>query len=107
MKYRKIYEALERRWQVSPGFRFTDLSGWRNPHNGRNKSHYALWIVAEDKLSGQRVWLVQIGGQLSIMYKKMDEKGLCYGPTRSISCKNQAHMAQEIDALFGRLHKAA
>lgn len=68
---------------------------------------YALWIVAEDKLSGQRVWLVQIGGQLSIMYKKVDEKGLCYGETRRILCKDQKHMAQEIDALFARAHKAA
>ena len=66
-----------------------------------------LWIVAEDKLSGQRVWLVQIGGQLSIMYKKVDEKGLCYGETRRILCKDQKHMAQEIDALFARAHKAA
>ena len=107
MKYRKIYEALERRWRVSPGFRFTDLSGWRNPGSGRNKPRCALWIVAEDKLSGHRVWLAQIGGQLSIMYKKMDEKGLCYGEVRSISCKNQTHMAQEIDALFARAHKAA
>ena len=60
-----------------------------------------------DKLSGQRVWLVQIGGQLSIMYKKVDEKGLCYGETRRILCKDQKHMAQEIDALFARAHKAA
>lgn len=107
MKYRKIYEALERRWRVSPGFRFTDYSGWHTPRSGRNKPRCDLWIVAEDKLSGHCVWIAQISGQLSIMYKKMDEKGLCYGPTRSISCKNQAHMAQEIDALFGRLHKAA
>lgn len=106
MKYRKIYEALERRWQVSPGFRFTDLSGWRNPH-GRNAQRHALWIVAEDKLSGQRVLLAQFGGQLSIMYRKMDERGACYGETRNILCRNQAHMAQEIDALFARAHKAA
>lgn len=103
MKYRKIYEALERRWQVSPGFRFADFSGWRNPRN----KNTPLWIVAEDKLSGQRVWLTQIGGQLSIMYKKMDEKSLCYGESRSIPCKDQTHMAQEIDALFARAHKAA
>lgn len=107
MKYRKIYEALERRWQVSPGFRFTDLSGWRNPHGGRNKQRFALWIVAEDKLSGQRVLLAQFGGQLSIMYRKMDEKGACYGETRNILCRNQAHMAREIDALFARADKAA
>ena len=103
MKYRKIYEALERRWQVSPGFRFTDFSGWRKAGGGDTP----LWIVAEDKLSGQRVWLTQIGGQLSIMYKKMDEKGLCCGETRSILCKDQAHMAREIDALFARTQKAA
>ena len=106
MKYRKIYEALERRWQVSPGFRFTDLSGWRNPH-GKNAQRHALWIVAEDKLSGQRVLLAQFGGQLSIMYQKMDENGLCYGETRRIHCKGQKHMAQEIDALFARAHKTA
>lgn len=103
MKYRKIYEALERRWQVSPGFRFTDFSGWRKAGGG----NAPLWIVVEDKLSGQRVWLVQIGGQLSIRYSKMDEKGLCCGETRSIPCNNQTHMAQELDALFARAHKAA
>ena len=88
MKYRKIYEALERRWQVSPGFRFTDLSGWRNPH-GRNAQRHALWMVAEDKLSGQRVLLAQFGGQLSIMYQKMDENGLCYGETRTSTAKTR------------------
>ena len=103
MKYRKIYEALERRWQVSPGFRFTDFSGWRKAGGGNTP----LWIVAEDKLSGQRVLLAQFDGQLSIMYQKMDENGLCYGETRHIHCKGQKHMAQEIDALFARAHKAA
>ena len=68
---------------------------------------HALWIVAEDKLSGQRVLLAQFDGQLSIMYQKMDENGLCYGETRHIHCKGQKHMAQEIDALFARAHKAA
>lgn len=106
MKYRKIYEALERRWQVSPGFRFTDLSGWRNPR-GRNAQRHALWIAAEDKLSGQRVWLTQFGGQLSITYQMMDENSRCYGEARRILCKDQKHMAQEIDALFARAHKAA
>lgn len=103
MKYRKIYEALERRWRVSPGFRFTDFSGWHNPRN----KNTPLWIVAEDKLSSHCVWITQIGGHLSIMYTKMDEKGRCYGPTRSISCRDQTHMAQEIDVLFAKVDKAA
>ena len=106
MKYRKIYEALERRWQVSPGFRFTDLSGWRNPH-GRNAQSHALWIVAEDKLSSQHIWIAQFDVQLSIMYQKMDEKGVCYGESKRILCRNQTHMAQELDALFARAHRAA
>ena len=63
--------------------------------------------LAEDKLSGQRVWIAQFGRQLSIMYKKMDEKGVCYGEGRRILCRNQTHMAQELDALFARAHKAA
>ncbi|MFR3664404.1 hypothetical protein [Flintibacter sp.] len=103
MKYRKIYEALERRWQVSPGFRFTDFSGWRNSKGG----YTPLWIVAEDKLSGQRVWITQFGRQLSITYKNMDEKGVCYGESRRIFCRDQTHMAQELDTLFARAHQAA
>lgn len=106
MKYRKIYEALERRWRVSPGFRFTDFSGWRNPRS-RGTTYHLLWIVVEDKLSGQRIWLTQIGRDLSITHKKMDDKGVCYGESMSIRCRDQRHMAQEIDALFAKSSKAA
>ena len=106
MKYRKIYEALERRWRVSPGFRFTDFSGWHNRLS--TDSHYRpLWIVVEDKLSGLRIWLTQIDRSPSINYQKMDDKGVCYGETVRISCSNQNHMAQELDALFAKVSKAA
>ena len=103
MKYREIYKALERRWKVSPGFRFSDISGWRNPRANRP----VLWIVVEDRLSGLRVWLTQIGRDLSITYKKMDKQGVCYGESVRIGCTNQEHMAQELDALFTRTVKAA
>ena len=106
MRYRKIYEALERRWRVSPGFRFSDFSGWRNQRSG-GSTYHRLWIVVEDKLSGQRIWLTQIGRDLSITYKKMDEKGVCYGESKRIPCRDQSHMAQELDALFAGASKAA
>ena len=103
MKYRKIYEALERRWHVSPGFRFTDFSRWRNSKT----ANAPLWIVVEDKLSRQRIWLTQIGRTMAITYKQMDEKGVCYGKPVSIHCRDQGHMAQELDALFARMSNAA
>lgn len=106
MKYRKIYEALERRWKVSPGFRFTDFSGWHDRQS--SDSHYRpLRIVVEDKLSGLRIWLTQAGRDLSITYKKMDDRGVCYGESMRILCSDQNHMAQELDALFAKVSKAA
>lgn len=103
MKYRVIYEALERRWRVSPGFRFADFSEWRR----KNATYRPLWIVVDDKLSGQRIWLTQIGRDLTITYQKMNEKGVCHGESMSIRCKDQKHMAQEFDALFAKANKAA
>ena len=103
MKYREIYKALERRWKVSPGFRFSDISGWRNPRANQPP----LWIVVEDRLRGLRVWLTQVGRDLSITYKKMDKQGVCYGESVRIGCTNQKHMAQELDTLFAGTVKAA
>lgn len=106
MKYRKIYEALERRWKVSPGFRFTDFSGWRNP--ARSDAGYRpLWIIVEDKLGNHRIWINQVGRELSITYQKMDDKGVCYGDSMRIRCRDQRHMAQELDTLYAGVSKAA
>lgn len=103
MKYPDVYKALERRWHVSPGFRFSDFSGWRNPRANRQP----LWIVVEDKLIGLRVWLTQVGHDLTITYKKMDKQGVCHGDSMVIRCANQKHMAQELDTLFTSTVKAA
>lgn len=107
MKYCEIYKALERRWQVSPGFRFSDFSGWRSPVQDHAAAYRPLWIVVEDRATMRRIWLTQMGAKLAITYMAMDAKGFNQGQSHCIPCSSRRQMAQELDSLFARLDTAA
>lgn len=107
MKYRKIYKALERRWQASPGFSFSDFSGWRSPMQDHAAAYRPLWIVVEDRATMRRIWLTQMGSKLEIIYMAMDANGFNQGQSHRIPCSSKGHMAQELDSLFARLDRAA
>lgn len=47
MKYREIYDVLEKQQIDVPGFRFSDYSGWRSPWQSYMTLHRPLWIVAK------------------------------------------------------------
>ena len=47
MQYREIYKALEHHWKVTPGMRWMDFSGWRQPNSALGR-HAALLLVVED-----------------------------------------------------------
>ncbi len=106
MKYREIYKALERRWKVSPGFRFSDFSGWRNPKGTYIDRTRLLWIVVEDRVSKQRIWLTHDAGVLKISCTKIDEHGKNHGKTQHVICSTQADMVREFEKLFV-IHEAA
>ena len=66
MKYREIYDVLEKQQIDVPGFRFSDYSGWRSPWQSYMTLQRPLWIVAEDPASSRRLWITQDGRGLSI-----------------------------------------
>ena len=66
MKYREIYDVLEKQQIDVPGFRFSDYSGWRSPWQSYMTLQRPLWIVAEDPASSRRLWITQDGRDLSI-----------------------------------------
>lgn len=107
MNYREIYEALERRWQTTPGFRFSDFSGWRNPRQDHAAAYRPLWIVIEDRATMRRIWVTQVGPEMEITYMAMDDKGFNQGQPYRIHCPGTAQMAQELERLFTRLDRAA
>ena len=53
MEYREIYKALERRWRSTPGVRFMDFSGWRQPRGADGRAR--LLLLIEDQATMQRV----------------------------------------------------
>ena len=75
MKYREIYDVLEKQQIDVPGFRFSDYSGWRSPWQSYMTLQRPLWIVAEDPASSRRLWITQDGRDLSITAGKMDRAG--------------------------------
>lgn len=49
MKYRTLYQMLDRRRADNLNFRYTDYSGWRErPQTYLSRSR-PLWIIAEDQ----------------------------------------------------------
>lgn len=107
MKYREVYKALERRWQVSPGFRFTDMSSWRTPKAANRWQGRHLWLTVEDRVSMQRIWLTHVGDTMSVSSVKMDAQGHSRGETHRTICTSQAQMVQEFEKLFTNQVQAA
>ena len=107
MKYREIYKALERRWKVSPGFRFSDFSGWRNPRGSYIDRTRLLWIVVEDRLSKQRIWLTHDSSVMEVTYTKFDEQGKNCGKAQHVRCSSQTDMVREFEKLFVSREAAA
>lgn len=106
-RFREVYKALERRWQTSPGFSFSDFSGWRNPRQDHVTAYRPLWIVIEDRATMQRIWVTQVGSEMEITYMAMDDKGFNQGQSYRIHCSGIAQMARELESLFTRPGKAA
>lgn len=102
-----IYKALEHRWQTSPGFRFSDFSGWRNYRQDYASAYRPLWIVIEERATMRRIWVTQVGDEMEITYMAMDNKGFNQGQPYRIHCPGTAQMARELENLFARLDKAA
>lgn len=107
MKYREIYKALERRWRSSPGFRYSDFSGWRQGKQNHITISHPLWIVVEDRAAMLRIWITHTGTVMSITYVSMDEDGNNLGESHRIHCTNRTHMAQELERLLTGQDKAA
>ena len=100
MKYREIYDVLEKQQIDVPGFRFSDYSGWRSPWQSYMTLQRPLWIVAEDPASSRHLWITQDGRALSITVGKMDQNGGNCGTVKRISCRNRTALAAELRRLF-------
>ncbi len=100
MKYKKVYDVLNERHLRVPGFRYSDHSGWRSPHQSYMTLQRPLWIVAEDPASSRRLWITQDGRDLSITVGKMDQNGGNCGMVKRISCRNRTALAAELRRLF-------
>ena len=69
MKYKRVYEILRKRKQKVSGFSYDDRSCW-------DKEDYTarltpLWICAEDKSIGYRLWITQTSA--SAAYRAADQ----------------------------------
>lgn len=100
MKYREVYRDSECRWQILPGFRFFDFSGWRQSKQSHLTRFRPLWIVAEDRSAMRRIWITQEGHDLDITCMAMDDQGRNCGDAQHIRCSSQTQMAQELDKFF-------
>lgn len=107
MKYREIYKALERRWQVSPGFCFSDFSGWRNPRSAYNSHRPPLWIVVVDRVSMQRIWITHECGILEVNYTNINEQGHRCGELYRSRFNSQTEAVKALERVFVRQTKAA
>lgn len=105
MKYCEIYQAMERRWHVSPGFRFVDYSGWYN--KGGKGKRYPLCLMMEDWRVMRRFWIVDDGVVLTITCMLMDTNGRSFGKPKVTPCKDAKHAAEELDRFFAGLSRAA
>ena len=107
MKYKKIYEVLEQRRSSSPGFRYSDYSGWRSYYRSYMDRQRPLWIVAEDPSAGRRLWITQERSQLSITICKMNSEGHNCGVSHRLPCKNRTELAATLRTLFSMSESVA
>lgn len=100
MKYKAVYEVLNQQRNSSPGFQYSDHSGWRSPQQTYMTLQRPLWIIAEDPAAGRRLWITQDGRQLSITVGRMDVHGHNCGTALYLVCANRTQLAEKLRELF-------
>ena len=64
MKYRLIYDVMDRRRQADRRFLYDDYSFGRRPEQRHGRPLGPLWIVARDPAGCRRLWIVEKNGAL-------------------------------------------
>ena len=99
MKYKAIYKVLV----DAHIHNRTDLSGWRSARPSYIDRQRPLWIVAESKERGLRIWICHEFGKLSITTANL--KLPCnskeyHESQKRYYCKNQKEMANILRELL-------
>ncbi|OUP56899.1 hypothetical protein [Pseudoflavonifractor sp. An184] len=102
MKYRLIYEVMDRRRRADRRFLYDDYSFGRRPEQRHGQPLGPLWIVARDPTGGRRFWIVEKNGVLELSVVRRDEMGLDHKMVLKRRCKTQREMAALLAALFER-----
>lgn len=102
MKYRLIYDVMDRRRQADRRFLYDDYSFGRRPEQRHGRPLGPLWIVARDPAGGRRLWIVEKNGALELSVVRRDEMGLDHEMVLKRRCKTQREMAALLVALFER-----
>lgn len=106
MKYKKVYEILNKRRFATKGFSYDDRSCWRE--RGYSARLTPLWICAEDYSIGYRLWITQTSPTaMHISYVKIDMQGKRTGIESHIRCKSKNELANRLERLFAVWDKAA
>ena len=102
MKYRLIYEVMDRRRRADRRFLYDDYSFGRRPEQRHGQPLGPLWIVARDPTGGRRFWIVEKNGVLELSVVRRDEIGLGHKLVLKRRCKTQREMAALLVAFFER-----
>ena len=102
MKYRLIYEVMDRRRRADRRFLYDDYSFGRRPEQRHGQPLGPLWIVARDPTGGRRFWIVEKNGVLELSVVRRDEMGFDHEMVLKRRCKTQREMAALLVAFFER-----
>lgn len=102
MKYRLIYEVMDRRRRADRRFLYDDYSFGRRPEQRHGQPLGPLWIVARDPTGGRRFWIVEKNGALELSVVRRDEMGFDHEMVLKRRCKTQREMAALLVAFFER-----
>ena len=106
MKYKKVYEILNKRRFAMKGFSYDDRSCWRERDYTARLT--PLWICAEDRSTGHRLWITQTSATaMHISYVKIDVRGKRMGIESHIRCKSKDELVNRLERLFAAWDKAA
>lgn len=103
MKYREVYKVLQHRALHSPGFSYTDRSGWRVRPPTHIQFANPLNIIAVDTVLRYRFWISHSGRVLSISYCRINKLGANAGITLNIRCSTKKNLAEALAKLFEEL----
>lgn len=107
MKYRTLYQMLDRRRADNLNFSYTDYSGWRErPQTYLSRSR-PLWIIAEDQGIGYRFWITQSGRDMGVSYAKMTAGGNEKNISRHRKCRRISDLTAEVSKLLAELDALA